>query len=100
MSNTEKPIDTAVALQYDGKQAPTITAKGEEELARQIVEIAEEHGIPLYHDEKLARTLSRMDLGSEIPEELYRTIAEIIAFAYQLQGRVPEGFTPPEQDDL
>ncbi len=99
MSDTNKPIDTAVALKYDGKQAPKVTAKGEEALAREIVAIAEEHGIPLYHDEKLARTLARMDLGSEIPKELYITIAEIIAFAYKLQGRVPEGFTPPNDNN-
>lgn len=93
-----KPIDTAVALNYDGKNAPKITAKGEDELARKIVEVAEEHGIPLYHDEKLARTLSRLELGSEIPETLYLTIAEIIAFAYQLRDKVPEGFTPPNEE--
>lgn len=94
-----KPIDTAVALNYDGKNAPKVTAKGEDELARKIVEVAEEHGIPLYHDEKLARTLSRLELGTEIPEHLYLTIAEIIAFAYQLRNKVPEGFTPPSQDE-
>ncbi|GLQ32369.1 EscU/YscU/HrcU family type III secretion system export apparatus switch protein [Litoribrevibacter albus] len=95
-----KTIDTAVALNYDGKNAPKVTAKGEDELARKIVEVAEEHGIPLYHDEKLARTLSRLELGSEIPEELYLTIAEIIAFAYKLRDKVPEGFTPPNDPTL
>lgn len=92
-------IDTAVALNYDGKNAPKVTAKGEDELARKIVEVAEEHGIPLYHDEKLARTLSKLELGTEIPEQLYLTIAEIIAFSYHLRDKVPEGFTPPESDD-
>ncbi len=93
-------VDTAVALNYDGKNAPKVTAKGEDELARKIVEVAEEHGIPLYHDEKLARTLSKLELGTEIPEQLYLTIAEIIAFSYQLRDKVPEGFTPPGSEEL
>lgn len=88
-------IDTAVALEYNGQQAPKITAKGEHELAEEIVRIAEEYGIPLYHDASLARSLAQFDLGTEIPESLYRTIAEIIAFAYKLQNKVPEGFNPP-----
>jgi flagellar biosynthesis protein len=96
---TNKSKDTAVALNYDGKSTPKITAKGEDDLARKIIEVAEEHGIPLYHDEKLARTLSQLELGSEIPEALYLTIAEIIAFSYTLRGKVPEGFTPPEPDN-
>jgi len=94
----DKTIDTAVALNYDGKSAPKISAKGEDELAQKIVEIANEHGIPLYHDEKLARTLSKLDLGSEIPEQLYLTIAEIIAFAYKLRDMTPEGFSPYDQE--
>lgn len=91
----DQKTDTAVALEYDGQKAPKITAKGEDELAQEIVRIAEEYGIPLYHDASLARSLAQFDLGTEIPEELYRTIAEIIAFAYKLQGKVPEGFQPP-----
>jgi len=95
----DKTIDTAVALNYDGKSAPKISAKGEDELAKKIVEIANEHGIPLYHDEKLARTLSKLDLGSEIPEQLYLTIAEIIAFAYKLRDMTPEDFSPYDQEN-
>ena len=92
-------IETAVALQYKGKSAPKITAKGDDETAQRIVNIAEEYGIPLYHDASLARSLSKLDLGSEIPEQLYRTIAEIIAFAYGLQDKVPDEYNSPQGHD-
>ncbi len=80
----------AVALHYDQITAPRLSAKGEGELAEQIIALAEEHGIPLYENAELTRVLSLMDLGDEIPELLYQTIAEIIAFAYLIQGRFPK----------
>ncbi len=84
----KKPPDLAIALRYDGKGAPRVTAKGEDELAQRICEVAEAHGVPLYEDSRLAPVLARIDLGEEIPENLYRAVAEVIAFAYLLEGRV------------
>ena len=78
-----------IALQYDKINAPTLTAKGNAELAEEIIRLAEEHGIPLYENSELVNILSKLDLGEEIPEVLYRVIAEIIAFAYHLQGKRP-----------
>lgn len=89
----------AVALVYDGDQAPTLTAKGEGELAEQIVQLAMEYEVPIYENADLARMLARMELGDQIPEELYRTIAEIIAFAWYLKGKAPAGFVPPDAED-
>ncbi len=95
----QKPT-TAVALHYDGKEAPRITAQGTGELAEQIIALAKEHGIPLQEDAALVSLLSKLDLGDEIPQTLYMAAAEIIAFAYILKGKTPEGFEPsPEQTE-
>ena len=88
----------AIALVYDGEQTPTLTAKGEGDLAEQIVQLAMEYEVPIYENADLAKMLARMELGDEIPEELYRTIAEIIAFAWFLKGKAPASFAPPEDD--
>ncbi len=82
--------DIAVALHYDGSNAPTVTAKGRDQLARRIMQVAQEHGVPLHEDEYLVQVLSTIELGDEIPENLYRAVAEVIAFAYYLSGRVPD----------
>ena len=91
MSKDQKPT-TAVALHYDGRDAPRVTAKGTGELAEQIITLAKKHGIPLHEDADLIQLLSKLDLGDEIPRELYLAIAEIIAFTYILAGKLPEGF--------
>ena len=75
----------AVALQYEGgASAPRVVAKGEGELARRIIEIAEEHGVPLYQDADLVRLLSRLELDQAIPVSLYQAVAEVLAFIYTL----------------
>ena len=89
--------DIAVALRYDGERAPRVTAKGSELLAAQITRIAEENDVPLYPNPELATALVQIPLGEEVPEELYRAVAEVIAFAYLVAGKVPEGFTPPDE---
>jgi flagellar biosynthesis protein len=90
----------AIALVYDGDRAPILTAKGEDELAEQIIQLAMDYEVPIYENADLARMLARMELGDQIPEELYRTIAEIIAFAWYLKGKTPKGFVAPEPDQL
>ncbi len=86
----------AVALKYDGVSAPKVTAKGEGDLAEQILAIAAEHGVHLHEDKALVRILSGLDLGDEIPEALYWVIAEIIAMAYIAAGKRPHGFQTPD----
>ncbi|MEN8178436.1 MAG: EscU/YscU/HrcU family type III secretion system export apparatus switch protein [Pseudomonadota bacterium] len=95
--NTNRP-DLAIALQYDGENAPRITAKGRSELATRILELADKHDVPLHEDPELAALLSQVPLGDEIPEALYRAVAEVIAFAYLLSGKLPPGFNPEQQD--
>lgn len=84
----------AIALKYDGSHAPTLTAKGDEELAEAILQIARDYEVPIYENAELVRLLARMELGESIPQELYRTIAEIIAFAWNLKGKFPAGHDP------
>lgn len=83
------PRETAVALKYDGKRAPTVAASGMDEVAEEIIRLAQEHGVPLYESPELASILARLDLDEEIPDTLYRVIAEILAFAFNLQGKTP-----------
>ena len=61
--------DIAVALKYDGKRAPRVTAKGEGFTAQEILAIAEKHGIPLQNSPELAKVLAHIPLGDEIPEQ-------------------------------
>ncbi len=91
--------DIAVALKYDGINAPRITAKGEHEIARQILEIADQENIPLRHDPELVAILSQIPTGEEIPENLYRAIAEVIAFAFFIAGKQPPGWEKADIDE-
>jgi len=79
----------AVALHYDGKTAPQVTASGSGQLADDIIALAREHGIPLYENAELSEMLALLDLGEQIPHELYIIIAQIIALAYKIQGKQP-----------
>jgi flagellar biosynthesis protein len=81
--------DIAVALNYDGTNAPRVTAKGRGQTAEKIIDLAKEHNIPLHTDVMLVNVLSKISLGDEIPRELYLAIAEVIAFAYMLSGKRP-----------
>lgn len=89
MSQNEKPSapSRAVALRYDqaSGRAPLVTAKGEGLIAEQILALAREHDVHIYESPELLEVLIRLELGDEIPESLYRAIAEVIAFAYGLK---------------
>ena len=72
---------TAVAVAYEpGDGAPKILATGKGEVAERIIEKAKENDVPLYKDNKLADTLSRLKIGDAIPPELYDVVAEILVF--------------------
>jgi flagellar biosynthesis protein len=86
---SESDLTQAVALFYDGDSAPTISAKGEGNTAQEIIDIARESGVTLCENKALLELLMTLELGDEIPENLYIAIAQIIAFAYQLQGKSP-----------
>lgn len=79
-SKPDKP-KTAVALQYNpGDAAPKILATGKGVIAEKIIETAKESNVPLYKDDKLANTLSKLEIGDMIPPELYSVVAEILVF--------------------
>ncbi|EGV52506.1 flagellar protein FhlB [Candidatus Endoriftia persephone str. Guaymas] len=88
----QRQADLAIALNYDGSNAPRLTAKGRGAVAEQILSIAKEHNIPLHQDTELSALLAQIPLGDEIPEALYRAVAEVIAFAYLLSGKRPPGY--------
>jgi flagellar biosynthesis protein len=75
----------AVALAYDRIGAPRVVAKGEGEVARKIIEIAESEGIPLQKDNLLVEALLQVELTKEIPMQLYQAVAEVLAFVYHLE---------------
>jgi flagellar biosynthesis protein len=79
----------AVALKYDGNSAPRLTAKGEADLAEEIMAIAEAFDVPTFQQGELAELLYRLDLNEEVPPALYIAVAEILSFAYMLAGRTP-----------
>lgn len=84
------PTRLAVALEYDRDimEAPVLVAKGEGFVARRIREIAEENGVPVVENRTLARGIyDSMEIGDEIPEHLYKAVAEVLAFIYRLKGR-------------
>ena len=82
-------IDKAAALKYNrgDASAPKMVAKGRGKVAEKIVEIAKAHNIPIKEDKDLVEFLSTLDLYQEIPEELYKAVAEIIAFIYELKDK-------------
>jgi flagellar biosynthetic protein FlhB len=83
------PTHYAVALKYDGeKLAPEVVAKGKDLIAAQIRKIARENDVPVVSDPPLARSLHAVvEVGHEIPEELYQAVAQLLAFVYRVANR-------------
>ncbi len=85
------PTHYAVALKYDKQkaQAPIVVAKGEDHLARKIKQVAKENNVEIVENKYLARTLyATVDIGKEIPPELYQAVAEVLAFVYNLKNKI------------
>ena len=85
---------TAVAVAYNpGEVAPKILAVGKGEVAERIIETAKENDVPFYQDNKLAETLSKLQIGDTIPPELYEVVAEILVFVDdmdRMKGKLKE----------
>lgn len=79
----------AVALAYGSNPTPIVTAKGDEELAKRILEEAREHGVLIAQDPYLAHMLSKLDVDQEIPTELYTAVAVVLSWVYWLKGMQP-----------
>ena len=85
MSERKKTL-IAAALKYDREKdaAPRVSAKGRGTIAEKIIELAKKHDIPIKSDPALVQILSRLDIDEQIPTELYKTVAEILAFVYSV----------------
>ncbi len=81
MDEKKNKIKQAIALEYDpSDDAPKVIASGRGALAEKIIEKAAENDVPIHRDDKLADTLSRLEIGDVIPPELYEVVAEILIF--------------------
>lgn len=89
MNREQNKSRQAVALRYAPKsdRAPKLIAKGRGYLADKILELARDYRIPIRQDADLLQVLSRLDLNEEIPPEVYKAVAEILAFIYRLSNR-------------
>ena len=88
----QESIAKAVALRYKSHEnaAPKVVAKGLRKIAEGIIAMAREHNIPLREDPDLIEILLKIDIGDEIPEELYQVVAEILAFVYKTNNKWKE----------
>jgi|HigsolmetaAR202D_1030399.scaffolds.fasta_scaffold00037_71 flagellar biosynthetic protein FlhB len=94
------PTHFAVALKYDERRmrAPVVVAKGVDAIAARIREVATDHGVPLFEAPPLARVLYRnVDIGEEIPANLYVAVAQVLTYVYQLKAAAKAGMAPPEK---
>ncbi len=87
-----KPLQAA-ALRYDplAGGAPKVVASGQRKVAEQILAEARKHNIPIHEDAALAAALSSVNLGEEIPPELYYVVAEVLAYVYRVTGKTRLG---------
>jgi flagellar biosynthesis protein len=84
----DKELQT-VAIEYGEYETPIVSAMGKGDLAEKILAIAKKEGVPIYKDEDLVALLSMLELHQDIPVELYRLVAEVLAFSYWLRGMKP-----------
>lgn len=84
MSDNLKSL--AVALQYAAPHAPKVTAVGRGEMARRIVEAGSASGVPISENPQLAMALSNVEIDQEIPENLYRAVAQVLAYILRVSG--------------
>jgi flagellar biosynthesis protein len=84
--------NSAVSLKYSGgiKNAPKVTAKGHGWVAEKIIAMAKEQNIPIRQDKDLVELLEKIDVGKEIPASLYKIVAELLAWVYQLNNEYPK----------
>lgn len=84
----------AVALRYTPNEtAPQIIATGKGILAEKIIGTAKENDVPIYEDDKLAKTLSKLEIGEMIPPELYEVVAEILVYVDKMDNRIRNKLT-------
>lgn len=85
MANDTRRSAAALHYTHGAGGAPTLVAKGEGFIAEKILATAEQYGVPIHHDPALVGALSRLELGEQIPAELFSAVATVIAFLYRLK---------------
>jgi flagellar biosynthesis protein len=88
--NSPEHFRKAVALKYEAPSAPTMVAKGDDDVAEAIIEHAIALGIPISRDSGLVEILSQLEVEEEIPEDLYVAVAVILSWVYWLRGDAPD----------
>jgi flagellar biosynthesis protein len=85
-----KTPSLAIALQYDKATAPTprVIAKGKGATGDAIIALAREHGVPIEENALLAQALAQVEIGDDIPEALYRAVAEVLIFILRASGKI------------
>ncbi|GAB6178867.1 EscU/YscU/HrcU family type III secretion system export apparatus switch protein [Desulfotomaculum defluvii] len=87
MKKKKERVAAALRYQHGEDQAPRVVAIGKGDMATAIERLAKDHNIPLYRDETLARTLTELGIGTEIPPELYEAVAKILAHVMTLDKK-------------
>jgi len=84
----------AVALKYEAvkEQAPKVVAKGINQLAQRIIQVAKDHNVPIHEDANLVEVLTKLELNTQIPPDLYQAVAEILVFIYKLNQKWSEKY--------
>lgn len=86
---SDKPAPSiAVALQYETGSAPRVVASGRGYVSEKIVEVAQQNGVPLQKNPALAAALSTLELEEEIPENLYKAVAQVLGFILRTAGQL------------
>jgi flagellar biosynthesis protein len=94
-STQERPVRVAAALRYaDGMDAPVVVAKGRGLVADEIVRRAAESGVAIQISSNLASLLMQVEVDRSIPPQLFRAVAELLAWLYRLEGRAPGNVQP------
>jgi flagellar biosynthesis protein len=86
--SADTPRRVAVALEYDFKGAPRVTAKGRGHMAEEIISTARKHGVSIEENHVLAEALSQIELDDQIPEALYRAVADVLTFVLRARGEL------------
>lgn len=89
MDESKKKL-RAAALRYNAgeDESPKMVAKGKGLVAERIIELAKECGVPIHEDSELVEVLSALELNEDIPSDLYKAVAEVLAFIYRLQKTI------------
>ena len=94
-------VQRAAALRYGpGDSAPVVVASGSGEMAEKIVEVATQNGVPVYEDSSLSTVLTQLNLGREIPQELYQAVVEIYLYFLNFDPADPEKFHRARQERM